>query len=500
MSKIKTTEAVMYEPVPPDASPVIHALRSLGYVPETAIADLIDNALDAKATNIFVDMVWNQDHSYIRVEDNGSGMDERTLVQGMKIGSKNPLAKRSDKELGRFGMGLKTASFSLGKRLTVLTKRAGRAHVRCWDLDVVAETNQWHLRTQAFPESLEWLGTIAGHSGTVVLVEKLDRAAPPPYGDKGRDKFFEQSSSVKKHLQVVFHRFLEGPDRVKLYLNQNPVQPWDPFGSLHWLTQEIPKEILDIGDSQVTIKGYVLPHHSNLTDEEYTRFGGPNDWYNQQGFYIYRNKRLLVAGGWLGLFSKAESTKLARIRVDFSQEADFDWQIDVKKSVARPPQNVKDHLLRWAENTRKKSHRAYYHRGVKVSSGKNKPEPSPSNLLWSRGVRYGMPHYVINLEHPLLVQIQRGSSEELQNLLTAYLKLLQELSPANAIAFTPSIPSSSEEIVITESDTEEIVALARICTEKMAFTQERAVRTIKDMPAFTRYAVQEIQRIIKEGL
>ncbi|WP_029326713.1 ATP-binding protein [Bacillus coahuilensis] len=173
------------EIVLPDAAPLINSLRAIGYSFETAIADILDNSIDAKASIIKIDMVWDGDKSYVRIEDNGFGMGENDLIIAMKVGSANPNDERKQGLLGRFGMGLKTASFSLGKRLTVLTKKNEQHFTRCWDLDYIADTNKWNLLKQPFDtQSSEILGSIENSTGTVVLIENLDRVVEEPYTSK----------------------------------------------------------------------------------------------------------------------------------------------------------------------------------------------------------------------------------------------------------------------------------------------------------------------------
>ena len=487
-----------FEIVQPSAAPVIQSLRALGYLPETAVADIIDNSLDAGATQIWVDMVWADGESHVRIADNGEGLDEATLRQAMRLGSKDPQAARRSRELGRFGMGLKTGSFSLGKRLTVLTKHTGRAYTRCWDLDLVQQTNEWTLRKSAFPESLHRLGEIPGATGTVVLIEKLDRLAPPPYTAKRQEKFFDQINRVEKHLQMVFHRFLEGPNKVQILLNGNALIPWDPFSAKSPMTQELSKEDLLVDGKLISIQGYILPHHSRLSEGEYKSMSGPHEWFEQQGFYVYRNLRLLVAGGWLGLFQKDQPSQLARIRVDIDQTADFDWQIDVRKSVARPPQEVLGHLRRWAEQARKLSHRAYYYRGKRGRPGEKAKTLSRPDEVWSKVLRGGASRYDIDPQHPLLVKLRETCTEEGRNLLRVYLRTLQEFNPANQISFGPAQSTAQDELVIPEADQEEITAIASVyCT---VMTVQEAALQLKAMPHFAQYALPEILRVIKEGI
>lgn len=490
--------AVEHDVVVPDAASVIHSLRAIGYVAETAIADLVDNCLDAKASQIDIDMEWDEDRSYIRIQDNGGGMDENTLLQAMRLGSKDPLAKRGPKDLGRFGMGLKTASFSLGTRLTVLTRREEQEFVRCWDLDVIKETNQWTLCRQPFSDSRERLGAISGSSGTIVLIEKLDRLVTRPYTVEKRNKFLRQVDNVEKHLQLVFHRLLEGPNRVQITLNGNQVLPWDPFYSKLPLTHEIAREDHLVGGQIFSIEGFVLPHHSKFTKDQYEEAGGPRGWFDQQGFYIYRNKRLLVAGGWLGTFPKEESTKLARVKVDIDQDSDFSWQIDVKKSVARPPQEAVVHLKRWAEKARALSQQIYLYRGMPQRSKDRAGNRDDFDIFWDQSTRNNRPFFVIHQTNQLLERIRSQCSDQLATELNAYLKLLQDFCPANTITFAPAADSAKEQMVVAEEHRGEMQKIFQLY-RAMHVPVDDAVAFLKAIPTFAQYSKHTIVRVVGGG-
>ncbi|MEC0269708.1 ATP-binding protein [Paenibacillus anseongense] len=485
-----------HEIVVPDASPIIQSLRAIGYSLETAVADIVDNSLDARANQIKIEMVWNEDKSYIRIEDNGWGMSEQELVLAMKLGSKDPLENRGSKELGRFGMGLKTASFSLGQRLTVLTKKQGEIFVRCWDLEVVKATNEWKLKKSAYEDSLSVLSTIEGLSGTVVLIEKLDRVVQVPYTVQKKNKFYRQIHLLEKHIQMVFHRFMEGLNRVHMVLNGNSIKSWDPFYSKLQYTHEMGSENLMINGKLITIEGFILPHHSKMTKEKYIEAAGPNGWYDQQGFYIYRNRRLLTIGSWLSMFPKEESTKLARIRVDIGQDADFDWQIDVKKSVAKPPQDSLDILKRWAEQARDISQKVYYHRGVPRNRSRGTKESSTVDFLWSQTTRNQKPFFIVHQHNPLLEKIRENVSTDVQEMLNCYIQMLQEFCPINTLVYAPT--NVNKEIVEpTENERHEIRKLLKVF-HQMNMTTSAIVNSLKSMPSLAKYSEEILKAIILE--
>lgn len=427
-----------YEYVEPMADSVVQSLRSIGYSLETALADVIDNSITAKANKIDVTFHWNKEQAFIKVVDNGIGMSEPELVNAMRIGSRNPLEMRHQKDLGRFGMGLKTASFSQCKRLSVLSKKDNQHNFRCWDLDLIQEKNQWallkhpiHLTTQLYLEnSLE-----NETSGTVVLWEVLDRVLPTEsYTSKSYNAFLRKIDQVEQYLCLVFHRFMVGPRAIKISINGVPLTPWDPFLVAENATQELPVEQFTDGEQLITIHPYVLPHQSKLTEEIYNKSAGFRGWNDMQGFYIYRNKRLLVAGSWLGLFPKEEPYKLARVMIDITSNADFKWQIDIKKSKARPPENLIEPLKKIAYGVREKSYRIFYHRGVLINKSLRAEKMT---YLWEQVLRRGIVFHRINRKHPLL-QYLLEEGGPYNAMLQTYLSMLEEAAPSNQIILSAS--------------------------------------------------------------
>lgn len=429
---------VQFELVEPHAAALIESMRAVGYTPQTAIADLIDNSLSAGAHNVWLSFLWDGDQSYVSLRDDGHGMTEAELSNAMRLGSPSPLTKREPSDLGRFGLGLKTASFSQCRRLTVCSKRAaGSPAVRRWDLDYVNLTNEWRLLTAAEPGSegkLEALGDLA--SGTVVLWEVMDRLVEPVSADhtRAQRRFLDLARSVESHLAMVFHRFLSRPGGLDIWLNGSRIDPWDPFLSGEAGVQRLAEETLSSGSARVVVHPYILPHHSKLTPEKHQAAAGPSGWNGQQGFYIYRNQRLLVPGDWLRLgFEKEEHCKLARIQVDLPNSLDDDWNIDVKKSTARPPGALRDDLRRIATVTRQRASEVYRHRGKVIA----RAAAQEYSFVWSSLVRHGKIHYRVNRKHPLVDTVRRELGKGAEDL-EAILRLVEETVPIPLIALDVS--------------------------------------------------------------
>lgn len=414
---------------------MLESLRGLGYSTGAALADIIDNSISAGAREVRLEFVWDGPNSRITILDDGRGMDDAELECAMRLGDKNPLDARSAHDLGRFGMGLKTASFSQCRRLTVAAIKDGYTSCLRWDLDELAADPDggWLLFEGPAPGSKPFIaGLESKKAGTVVLWEVLDRVVTAGYTS---NDFHDLIDDVESHLAMVFHRLLQGPRaKFKLMLNGRSIEPWDPFMMGHpakpW-TSPITHHSTDYGT--VSVQCHVLPHRDKLTPAEFDDNAGPAGWTAQQGFYVYRNERLLVAGGWLGLgnsraWNREEAHRLARIRLDVPNTADADWKIDVRKSTARPPVSLRPWLTLLAENTRERARRVFAYRGT--------PAPARGNIpieqAWRvERVKAGM-RYRIEETHPSVAAvIERAGT--LAPLIKSMLRVIEETVPVQRI-------------------------------------------------------------------
>ncbi len=362
-----------YRNAPPRASALLEALRGLGYSTATALADIIDNSISARATRVDISFNWRGRDSLITVLDNGHGMNDAQLDRAMRLGDSSPLDSRDLHDLGRFGLGLKTASFSQCRRLTVASKSDGLLSCLCWDLDVLASSDdgEWRLLERP-PETVRNLveHMISAGNGTLVIWECLDRIVTAGFTEQD---FLDLIDRVEHHLAMVFHRFLdESNEELIIAINGRDIRGWDPFLLSHTATWRSPAERVTSDSSVVELQCFVLPHKDRLDARTYDAAAGPDGWTAQQGFYVYRNRRMLVAGSWPGLapgrsWTKEESHRLARIRLDLPNTADASWKIDIRKSTARPPVEIRDRLARLAEDTRARARRVFAHRGQPVA-------------------------------------------------------------------------------------------------------------------------------------
>jgi hypothetical protein len=411
----------------PCASSMIQTFRAIGYNLETAVADVIDNSISAYAKIIWVNSEWKGGDSVITILDDGCGMNNEELVLAMKPGAKNPMDERAEKDLGRFGLGLKTASFSQCQKLIVVSKKAGYAPIYwIWDLNYVNQTNRWELIRHPIPdEFLHALDKL--ESGTLVIWTDLDRIIPPdtPISNEiAKDKFLAQMDKVKQHLAMTFHRFIEERS-VKIHCWGHELKSWNPFLLTETATQPFPEEY--IGDA--VMKGYVLPHKCHLTEDIYKTAEGVNGWNNQQGFYVYRGKRLMLAGDWLGMFRKEEHYKLVRIQIDLPNKLDTDWQIDIKKSTARPPLVCREQIKKYALAVRNRGVEVFRHRG-KILTTRKQQEFQPLWLEKKQGNKY---LYIVNRNHLMIEEIKKIAATEPDKAIEYLLRFVEETVPTKSV-------------------------------------------------------------------
>ena len=381
----------------------MESFRAVGYTLGAALADLVDNSIYAGALEVSIDFHWGGANSAIVVSDNGGGMDVETLVEAMRLGTFDPSEPREPKDLGRFGHGLKTASLSQCRLFTVASRKTGHQVVaRYWDLDLLRGEDEWLLR-RGFPEGVNRFAHALerANQGTVVVWQKLDRVLQPEagFGEATRDEFLQRGASIKQHLSMVFHRFLEGPNPLRIAVNGDHLKPWDPFLRDHPKTQWLEKEATDVFGKAIEVRPYVLPYHTFLTPEQHSRAGGQRGWNAMQGFYIYRARRLIVAGDYLGLKLLQEPHySLARIQVDLPNTMDSEWQLDVKKASAIPPVGLRTRLDKIARITRKRAAAVYRHR----ARIERREHAGQEELVWQLRSLRGKKFVSVNRKHPII--------------------------------------------------------------------------------------------------
>ncbi len=397
---------------PPSAASLSATLRDLGYSLETAVADLVDNSISAGANSIQIVCEISGNEPWLGIWDNGSGLTSEELIVAMRHGAKNPNDKRDLKDLGRFGLGLKTASFSQCRKLTMATRKNGQTSAATWDLDLIDSEDEWLLQIHEASE-ISLLPSIAslGPNGTAVIWRVLDRLAESESRGLREEIIAEKLEVLRQHLSLVFHRFLAGEvsgfEKLSISVNGLELKQFDPFCRKNSSTQVLPEEIVHFGGEKIRMQAYILPHHSRLSVKEFELYKTRSDFISNQGVYVYRNGRLMIWGDWFRLVPKGEATKLARVQIDFSNALDEYWTIDIKKSRARPPVQVRDRLRQIINSITGRSISVHRGRAVRLHQEQKSP-------MWERYAERERIRFAVNGSHPLVAQL-RSSLNDVQN-------------------------------------------------------------------------------------
>lgn len=469
---------------PPKASSLIESLRDIGYSLKSAVADIIDNSIGAFAKRIDLDFKWDGTTLSISIIDDGDGMSSHELVEAMRPGSMNPLEIRDRRDLGRFGLGLKTASFSQCRKLTVLTKKNGDISGCCWDLDYVAETDDWLLKrldptqidnTPEFP--------LNSDSGTLVRWENIDRIIDHTVSSNTENIIYKKMDDVRKHLELVFHRYLKGEsgiNKISIFINSNKLEPFDPFNSSHAATQRLTSEELELSGESIKIQPYILPHHSKTTSSDYEYYSG-GDYLKNQGFYVYRNARLLISGTWFRLARQRELTKLARVKIDLPNNLDHLWAIDVRKSRANPPEVIRQRLRKVIERITGSSTRIYTSRGRKLTR-------DGLNTVWIRTATHGKVRYTINRKHPFLKKYTVALDGEDISDFNDILTMIEDQFPVDA--FYSDVSNSPESLAENTIEDEMLLKLTELFYYSMkekGMNKEDIIRQFEITEPFRNY-------------
>ncbi len=433
----------------PHAAPLIEGHRDFGYSLETALADIIDNSITACADKIHMVVETAGISPFIAVVDNGKGMTEVELIEAMRLGSKNPKHVRDKEDLGRFGLGLKSASFSQCRKLTVITRKDGKISCARWDVDRVSDLNKWSLELIDDPSELVGFEYLEA-TGTVVVWQKLDRIIEGfgANNDKRTVYFNSEIHRAEQHLRLVFHRFLQGrKPRVVLLLNNRKLTPIDPLASSYSATQKDPEEILKLEGGTVRIQCHTLPHHKKISTEDWEKLGGTEGHLKSQGFYIYRENRLIISGGWLGLARQTELTKLCRISVDIPNTMDAEWKIDVKKASAQLPPLVRERLKKVVERLVGTSKRTYRTRGQRLVDESKHP-------LWIRVKQDGQVVFRPNIDHPVFKNFFEKLPADLKDGFTQCLRILGSGLPIETLH--AELIGGAESVVADEVDEKDL--------------------------------------------
>lgn len=482
-----------YTDMPPYAPTLMESTRAIGYSIEAAIADIIDNSVAAKAGRVDIDF-FPIGEAYISILDDGCGMSEARLISAMQYGSKDPLEEREEYDLGRYGLGMKTASLSQCRILTVITKQNGVVSGAQWNLDHVKKAESWSLiilDNTEFDKYPSYNKLASLENGTLVIWQDLDKFA---IGENDiAEAFSRKMTLIREHLSLVFHRYLSGEQGLKkldIRMNELSITPHDPFLSKK-STQLMDEETIIVRGSKVRVKPYILPHISKLTQKELKELGGKEGLRKQQGFYVYRNKRLLVWGTWFRLMRQGDLSKLARVQVDIPNSLDDLWTLDIKKSTATPPEDVKQNLAVIIEKISEGSKRTWTYRGKKETR-------DDVIHMWNRMVsREGGIFYEINADYPMIEALV-SEYPGIRSKLDVLLKQISMSLPLNSLY----IDLTNDEKLANDSDTatQDIIALVKTIVMQQSNVADRyaMIESLKLAEPFCAY-VEDIEQAKERG-
>lgn len=472
---------------------LMESMRAVGYTLETAIADIIDNSVTAGGDQVDVRFTASP-QPRLAIIDNGSGMDHETLVHAMRLAGRPPSVHREPHDLGRFGLGLKTASLSQARCLTVATKQGTALRAVRWDLDHLLDTRRWSLQLLDHSEVqvLPWVEQLTQYaSGTLVLWENLDQIhADPRLVESQLDELMIRA---RDHLSLVFHRFtgavtapLAKP--LELRINGAPVQKVDPFLVGHRGTQQLQEEVIEVAGSTVRVRPYTLPYIDKLTAADRRSALIAGSLRDSQGFYIYRAGRLVLWGTWFRIMPRDELGKLARVRVDMPNTLDHLWSLDIKKSSAAPPPEVTRRLKQIADRIVGPSKRVHRFRGRSADTGN-------IQRLWNLIDERGTFRYEINRDHPLITSLADSIDGPSQTALGSLLTVIEATFPVedsyNRLGtdntHSPSVP-----------DEEQVAELARVFQTSMGVDVETLAQRLALVEPFN--AIHDLKSFLKEYL
>lgn len=338
--------------VPPSASRLTHSLRDVGYDFQSAIADLVDNSITAGARTVEITISFAGTDSYVSIADDGRGMTANQLHEALRFGSRQVYEQG---DLGRYGLGLKTASLSQARAVSVMSRadNAKTTTIRSLDLDLISQWDEW-LIVDPGPTETAARSRALVEAGfrTVVTWDRLDRVLPErnPEGGWAKRRIDGLTDKTEAHLSMVFHRFLADTKRLVIRVNGKALEPWDPFGRAEKRTKELTPMSFEVESpngslGEVRLERFILPARGQFSSPQaFDALSGPLKWNRQQGLYFYRADRLVQWGGWAGARAIDEHTKLARAALSFDTDLDDLFNTNVAKMRVSLPANIRQRV------------------------------------------------------------------------------------------------------------------------------------------------------------
>jgi hypothetical protein len=376
----------------PDASRLIFGLRDTGYNVKTAAADIVDNSIAAKASHVNVLIVLHETgRKVVYFGDDGEGMDAAGVHTAMRYGAP---VRENPESLGKFGLGLKTASSSVCKKFSLVSRKTPDQSLAklSWDLEHVERVKKWEMLSEPVStDEEEMFEELCGETGTLVVWENCDRILSKdfePGSTKEQAAIKRLADTLGRHLSLIFHRFTDKNDarerNVEIMVNDSPVVPWNPFYPkrsdqvLPEKKQKLVIEMPDGSEETASIRAWILPHRRDMSKDEEREFARISN--RAQGFYVYREGRLIQDGGWMDVFGTPEPhTSLLRIEFDFGHDLDDAFRVDVKKSRILFHPDLEDGLKTLLQPIYREAGNRYRRTNRSATAGTNTVDHSSSN-------------------------------------------------------------------------------------------------------------------------
>lgn len=427
---------------------LVKTLSYSGYTLKSALADIIDNSISAGASEVKInfnfDNITELNKWNVQIIDNGKGMNSNELENALKMGSCNMDDIREKTDLGRYGLGMKTASFSQADYLQVTSKKKDdQITSKAIDKQLIEESNSWIGLD--FDDEID-RDLIKNH-GTIVEWKKLR------FIENNSNPINDMVEHIKEaidYLGMIFHRFIKS-GKVVIKVQDLPVEPWDPCFTQDLRTTIISNEQIKYENELISIKAYILPSSKQLSPtEEQKQF--KNDALKYQGFYVYRNDRIIIPGGWLDInkLSKHSKFNCVRISVDLTSNFDSIFNVDFLKTNIIFPQSINEKLKRIANTARSQAKERIIKTGLSHAKILNDRDKNVWNVKESKdGLEYS-----INYEHPLISEyIKYIPTESIDNI-NKLLKLLVSTVPKIMTDIKTDVVSNySDKDIETQIDT-----------------------------------------------
>lgn len=436
--KVKKKKNIVSEDASPNPEYLIKSIAEQGYSLETSLADLMDNSISANAHKIEVLIDTDSEPFKLFLADNGEGMTEKQLSANMQFPSNSPEESRHNLDLGRFGLGMKTASFSQTRKFTVLSKKKGdkKYHGRTWDVDYLRD-NGWKIIINPDEEvanimyqynrlSQDYLNKFEDfEANTIVVWDGLYKFEDYLNEENRKDSLKKEVTEVTSdYLALVFHRFMERDlDPLQIRINNTRVHPFNPFPEEEKDFRQIEPKQSAFRSDVIKIEGFVLPSRAiaetktGLTKWT-TKYRGLMD---MEGLYIYRADRIILFGGWNGIVKKAPRLQLARLRVEVGNSVDHLLHLNVAKSQIVVPHELRNAFEDYILELKVEAEREYYNRGIRKFSGKK----APDNIqLFDRSYSNKGSILEVNNNFPLIKTLEDSMSEKQKSQLNLLLRMI----------------------------------------------------------------------------